>query len=134
MVAVRREPSDQDADNGIDTAGEGCRDGFTGDGPRLARHPYDIASATPLAAFRRKHRCASHPTAHCSPPACCSPPAAPTGLARAGSASARVAHDLTRSGQGWFEARTGRQVEWFVYHAGPSAMEALIIGSIDLAY
>jgi NitT/TauT family transport system substrate-binding protein len=49
-------------------------------------------------------------------------------------APAVVAHDRTRSGQGWFEARTGRQVEWFVYQAGPSAMEALIVGSIDLAY
>jgi sulfonate transport system substrate-binding protein len=49
-------------------------------------------------------------------------------------APAVVAHDLSRTGQGWFEPRTDKKVEWFVYNAGPSAMEALVAGSIDLAY
>lgn len=47
-----------------------------------------------------------------------------------------VAHALTRQGKGWFEERLGRsvEIEWFVYNAGPSAMEALLAGSIDLTY
>ncbi|MCK6480412.1 MAG: ABC transporter substrate-binding protein [Planctomycetes bacterium] len=47
-----------------------------------------------------------------------------------------VAHALTRQGKGWFEERLGpgARVEWFVYNAGPSAMEALLAGSIDLTY
>jgi NitT/TauT family transport system substrate-binding protein len=49
---------------------------------------------------------------------------------------ALVAHGLSRQGRGWFEERLGREVkiEWFVYNAGPSAMEALFAGSIDLTY
>ena len=40
---------------------------------------------------------------------------------------ALVAHHLSRSGKGWFEERLGPDVkiEWFVYNAGPSAMEAI---------
>lgn len=46
-----------------------------------------------------------------------------------------VAHGLSRRGQGWFEPRLGGpSVEWYVYNAGPSAMEALFAGSIDLTY
>jgi NitT/TauT family transport system substrate-binding protein len=30
--------------------------------------------------------------------------------------------------------RPGREIEWYVYNAGPSAMEALLAGSIDLTY
>lgn len=47
-----------------------------------------------------------------------------------------VAHALTREGRGWFEERLGpgTRVEWFTYNAGPSAMEALLAGSIDLTY
>lgn len=47
-----------------------------------------------------------------------------------------VAHALTREGKGWFEERLGpgARVEWFTYNAGPSAMEALLAGSIDLTY
>jgi len=47
-----------------------------------------------------------------------------------------VAHNLSRAGKGWFEERLGPdvRVEWFVYNAGPSAMEALLAGSLDLTY
>jgi NitT/TauT family transport system substrate-binding protein len=47
-----------------------------------------------------------------------------------------VAHSLTREEKGWFEERLGPgvKVEWFTYNAGPSAMEALLLGAIDLAY
>jgi NitT/TauT family transport system substrate-binding protein len=47
-----------------------------------------------------------------------------------------VAHALTRKGQGWFEERLGpgTRIEWFVYNAGPSAMEAILAGSLDLTY
>ena len=49
---------------------------------------------------------------------------------------ALVAHHLSRNGNGWFEQRLGKdvKVEWFVYNAGPSAMEAILTGSIDLTY
>jgi NitT/TauT family transport system substrate-binding protein len=49
---------------------------------------------------------------------------------------ALVAHNLSRQGKGWFEARLGPNVEidWFVYNAGPSAMEAIFARSIDLTY
>jgi sulfonate transport system substrate-binding protein len=47
-----------------------------------------------------------------------------------------IGHGLSRSGKGWFEERLGPEVEieWYVYNAGPSAMEALLAGSIDLTY
>ncbi len=47
-----------------------------------------------------------------------------------------IAHGLSRAGRGWFEARLGTNVEvqWFVYNAGPSAMEAIFTKSVDLAY
>jgi sulfonate transport system substrate-binding protein len=47
-----------------------------------------------------------------------------------------VAHGLSRQGKGWFEARLGPDVEiqWFVYNAGPSAMEAIFARSIELTY
>ncbi len=49
---------------------------------------------------------------------------------------ALVAHNLSRQGKGWFEERLGKDVtiEWYVYNAGPSAMEAIFAGSIDLTY
>ena len=39
-------------------------------------------------------------------------------------------------GKGWFEQRLGPNVEiqWFTYNAGPSAMEAVFAGSLDLTY
>src|SRR6516165_6970525 len=47
-----------------------------------------------------------------------------------------VGHGLSRQGKGWFEARLGPDVEiqWFVYNAGPSAMEAIFAKSIELTY
>jgi NitT/TauT family transport system substrate-binding protein len=47
-----------------------------------------------------------------------------------------VAHSLSRQGKGWFEARLGPDVEvqWFIYNAGPSAMEAIFARSIELTY
>jgi NitT/TauT family transport system substrate-binding protein len=51
-----------------------------------------------------------------------------------------AAHALSRagaaSGNGWFEERLGpgTKIQWFVYNAGPSAMEALLAGSLDFTY
>lgn len=51
-----------------------------------------------------------------------------------------VAHHFSREGKGWFEERlkksTGKEVKinWYVYNAGPSAMEAVFARSIELAY
>lgn len=49
---------------------------------------------------------------------------------------ALIAHALSRAGRGWFEARLPAEtkIEWYVYNAGPSAMEALLADSIDLTY
>jgi len=49
---------------------------------------------------------------------------------------ALVAQHLSRTGRGWFEERLGPdvKVEWYIYNAGPSAMEAIIADSIDLTY
>ncbi len=51
-------------------------------------------------------------------------------------AQALVASQMSRQGKGWFEERLGPGVklEWFVYNAGPSAMEAIFADSIDLTY
>ena len=49
-------------------------------------------------------------------------------------AQALVARQLSRQGKGWFEERLGVKVEYFVYNAGPSAMEAIFTHSIDLTY
>jgi NitT/TauT family transport system substrate-binding protein len=47
-----------------------------------------------------------------------------------------IANALSRQGKGWFEQRLGPEVEiqWFTYNAGPSAMEAIFAGSLDLTY
>src|SRR6476660_10562035 len=47
-----------------------------------------------------------------------------------------VAHHISRTGQGWFEQRLGPDVkiEWYIYNAGPSAMEAILADSIELTY
>lgn len=47
-----------------------------------------------------------------------------------------IAHRLSRQGKGWFEQRLGPdvQIQWFTYNAGPSAMEAIFAGSLDLTY
>lgn len=51
-------------------------------------------------------------------------------------AQALVAQNMKRNGKGWFEERLGPEVEiqWFKYDAGPSAMEAIFAGSIDMSY
>src|SRR6185369_15064605 len=42
----------------------------------------------------------------------------------------------TREKHGWFEERLGPDVtvQWFPFNAGPSAMEAIFAGSIDMTY
>ena len=47
-----------------------------------------------------------------------------------------IGAQTTREGRGWFEQRLGADVtvHWFPYNAGPSAMEAIFAGSIDLTY
>jgi len=49
---------------------------------------------------------------------------------------ALVAHHLSRQGKGWFEERLGPgvKIEWYLYNAGPSAMEAVFARSIDVTY
>jgi NitT/TauT family transport system substrate-binding protein len=47
-----------------------------------------------------------------------------------------LGHHQSRLGQGVFERHLGADVavEWYVFNAGPSAMEALLAGSIDATY
>lgn len=47
-----------------------------------------------------------------------------------------IGHGLTREGKGWFERYLGPnvEIEWYVYSAGPSAMEAVFAKSLDLVY
>jgi NitT/TauT family transport system substrate-binding protein len=40
----------------------------------------------------------------------------------------------TKGADGWFETRTGAKIEWYPFNAGPSAVEALLTGSIDATY
>jgi NitT/TauT family transport system substrate-binding protein len=49
---------------------------------------------------------------------------------------ALVAHNMSRRGKGCFEQRLGPdiKIEWYVYNAGPSAMEAIFAKSIDVTY
>jgi len=49
---------------------------------------------------------------------------------------ALVARALERQGKNWFADRLGKgiKLEWYAYNAGPSAMEAIFAGSIDLTY
>jgi NitT/TauT family transport system substrate-binding protein len=51
-------------------------------------------------------------------------------------AQAMIAHGMSRAGKGWFELRLGPEVElrWFVYNAGPSAMEAIFTKAVDITY
>jgi NitT/TauT family transport system substrate-binding protein len=51
-------------------------------------------------------------------------------------AQAVIGHALARQGRSWFEERLGSKVtvQWFVYNAGPSAMEGIFARSLDLAY
>jgi len=47
-----------------------------------------------------------------------------------------IGSQTSRAGRGWFEQRLGPDVEiqWYAFNAGPSAMEAIFAGSIDLTY
>ena len=49
---------------------------------------------------------------------------------------ALVARNFERLNKSWFEERLGPnvKVEWYVYNAGPSAMEALFADAIDVTY
>lgn len=48
---------------------------------------------------------------------------------------ALVARNMARHGKDWFAERLpGYKLEWFVYNAGPSAMEAFFARSIDMTY
>jgi NitT/TauT family transport system substrate-binding protein len=49
---------------------------------------------------------------------------------------ALVANALSRQGKGWFEQRLGPGVtiQWYSYNAGPSAMEGILAGTIDMTY
>lgn len=45
-----------------------------------------------------------------------------------------VAHALSRTGAGWYESRLGVPIEWYVYNAGPEAVQALFGQALDAAY
>lgn len=51
-------------------------------------------------------------------------------------AQAVIGSQTTREKHGWFEERLGPKVtiQWYPFNAGPSAMEAIFAGSIDLTY
>jgi NitT/TauT family transport system substrate-binding protein len=51
-------------------------------------------------------------------------------------AQALVASNMSREGKGWFESRLGEpvKIEWSIYNAGPSAMEAFFTKAIDMTY
>lgn len=51
-------------------------------------------------------------------------------------AQAVIAHGMSRAGRGWFEERLGPgvKIQWYVYNAGPSAMEAILTGALDVTY
>jgi NitT/TauT family transport system substrate-binding protein len=46
-----------------------------------------------------------------------------------------VAANMSREGKGWFESRVGvPKIDWFIYNAGPSAMEGLFTKAVDFTY
>jgi len=49
---------------------------------------------------------------------------------------ALVANALSRQGKGWFEQRLGPGVtiQWYSYNAGPSAIEGILAGTVDMTY
>jgi NitT/TauT family transport system substrate-binding protein len=49
---------------------------------------------------------------------------------------ALVARNFERRNKSWFAPRLGQnvKVEWYVYNAGPSAMEAIFTNAIDMTY
>src|SRR4051812_15329736 len=64
----------------------------------------------------------------------------PTGALRLGHfpnithAHGLIAHLWSIQGKHWFEPRLGVKVEWSLYNAGPSAMEAMFAGALDITY
>jgi NitT/TauT family transport system substrate-binding protein len=40
----------------------------------------------------------------------------------------------TKAAEGWYEKATGAKIEWYPFNAGPSAIEALLAGTIDITY
>lgn len=51
-------------------------------------------------------------------------------------AQALVAANMSRGGAGWFESQMDEpiKIEWSIYNAGPSAMEAFFTKAIDMTY
>ncbi|MDR0528238.1 MAG: ABC transporter substrate-binding protein [Zoogloeaceae bacterium] len=50
-------------------------------------------------------------------------------------AQALIAQNMAAEGKGWFEARLpGVKIIWQSFNAGPSAMESLFAGAIDMTY
>ena len=50
-------------------------------------------------------------------------------------AQALVAQNMAAEGSGWFESRVpGVKIEWQPFNAGPSAMESLFAGAVELSY
>lgn len=47
-----------------------------------------------------------------------------------------IAYQMSKEGRPWFEKRLGDNVKinWFAFNAGPSAMESMLTGAIDLTY
>lgn len=47
-----------------------------------------------------------------------------------------IAYQMTQEGRPWFEKRLGGDVKvnWFAFNAGPSAMESMLTGAIDVTY
>ena len=40
----------------------------------------------------------------------------------------------TKGAEGFFEKATGAKIEWYPFNAGPSAVEALLAGTVDVTY
>ncbi|MEO6847763.1 MAG: ABC transporter substrate-binding protein [Chthoniobacterales bacterium] len=49
-------------------------------------------------------------------------------------AQALVAKNMSREGKGWFETRLGVKIDWYIFNAGPSAMESIFAKSLDVTY
>ncbi len=47
-----------------------------------------------------------------------------------------IANGMSRSGEGWFEKALGQdyKIDWYIYNAGPTAMESLFAGTLDITY
>ncbi|MDR1359560.1 MAG: ABC transporter substrate-binding protein [Deltaproteobacteria bacterium] len=50
-------------------------------------------------------------------------------------AHALIAQNMAAEGKGWYESRLpGVRLSWYSFNAGPSAMESMFAGAIDLTY